>query len=63
MARMLDWTADESGFMPRHGSGRQPAPAGIFSGGSVTGPMAIADSVSSAEKAVFDMVRYLTASI
>jgi heterodisulfide reductase subunit A-like polyferredoxin len=62
MARILDWSADESGFMPLHGSQGHPAPAGIYAGGAVTGPMTIAESVSSAEKTVFDMVRYLTAS-
>jgi heterodisulfide reductase subunit A len=61
-ARILDWAAAESGFMPNHASRRQPAPVGIFSGGAATGPMTIAESVGSAEKTVFDMVRYLTAS-
>jgi heterodisulfide reductase subunit A-like polyferredoxin len=48
--------------MPLHGSQGHPAPAGIYAGGAVTGPMTIAESVSNAEKTVFDMVRYLTAS-
>ena len=61
MARILDWTLDESGFLPRHGSDRHPAPEGIYTAGAAMGPMTIAESVSSAEKTVYDMVRYLTA--
>jgi len=61
MARILDWTTDESGFMPLHGSERYPAPPGIYTAGAATGPMTIAESVSSAEKTVFDMVQYLAA--
>jgi heterodisulfide reductase subunit A-like polyferredoxin len=62
MAQILDWTQDESGFMPSHSSDRHPASQGIFTAGAATGPMSIAESVSSAEKSVYDMVRYLTAS-
>jgi heterodisulfide reductase subunit A len=62
MAKTLDWTRDESGFMPSHNSDRHPAPQGIFTAGAATGPMSIAESVSSAEKSVYDVVRYLTAS-
>ena len=62
MARMLDVTLDESGFMPSHNSDRHPAPQGIFTAGAATGPMSIAESVSSAQKSVYDVVRYLTAS-
>lgn len=59
MGKILDLTLDESGFLPPHGSNRHPAPAGIYTAGAATGPMTIAESVSSAEKAVFDMIRYL----
>jgi heterodisulfide reductase subunit A2 len=62
MARILKWTQDESGFMPPHGSDCHPAPAGIYTAGATTGPMTIAESVSSAEKTVYDMVQYLAAS-
>ncbi|WP_319407362.1 hypothetical protein [uncultured Desulfosarcina sp.] len=62
MARILGWTLDESGFLPPHGSERHPAPAGIYTAGAATGPMTIAESVSSAEKTVYDLVQYLTAS-
>jgi heterodisulfide reductase subunit A len=59
MARMLDMTLDESGFMASRGNPRQSAPAGIYTAGTAMGPMSIAESVSSAEKTVFDIVRYL----
>jgi heterodisulfide reductase subunit A-like polyferredoxin len=59
MAHVLDWTLDESGFLPPHGSDRRPAPAGIFTAGTAMGPMTIAESVGSAEKTAFDMIRYL----
>lgn len=62
MAQTLDWTQDESGFLPHHGSERHPAPEGIFTAGAATDPMSIAESVSSAQKSVYDMVRFLTAS-
>ena len=62
VARILDWTPDESGFLPHHGSERHPAPEGVFTAGAALGPMTIAESVSSAEKTVYDMTRYLTAS-
>lgn len=59
MARMLDLTLDEGGFMPVCGPDGHTAPAGIFTAGAAMGPMSIADSVSSAEKTVFDISRYL----
>jgi heterodisulfide reductase subunit A2 len=62
MAQILGWSQDESGFMPRHGSDRRPGPEGIFTAGAATGPMTIAESVSSAEKTVYDMIRYLETS-
>ncbi len=62
LARILGWAPHESGFLPHHGSERHPAPEGIFTAGAATGPMTIAESVSSAEESVYDMVRFLTAS-
>ena len=62
MAQILGWSQDENGFMPCHGSDRHPAPKGIYTAGAAMGPMTIAESVSSAEKTVYNMVRYLTAS-
>lgn len=62
MARLLGWTPDQSGFLPHHGSDRHPAPEGIFTAGAAMGPMTIAESVSSAEKTVYDVIRYLTDS-
>jgi heterodisulfide reductase subunit A len=59
MARILDLTLDESGFMPPYGNDRHPAPTGIYTAGTAIGPMSIAESVSSAEKAAFDIVRDL----
>jgi heterodisulfide reductase subunit A len=59
MARMLDLTLDEGGFMPVCGPDGHTASAGIFTAGAAMGPMSIADSVSSAEKTVFDITRYL----
>lgn len=59
MARILDLTLNENGFMPSYGNHRHPAPAGIYTAGAAMGPMSIAESVSSAEKTVFDIVRYL----
>ncbi|BBO68974.1 hypothetical protein DSCA_29040 [Desulfosarcina alkanivorans] len=59
VSRTLDWPLDESGFLPPNGSRGQPA--GIFSAGAATGPMTIAESVGSAEKTVYDMIRYLSA--
>jgi heterodisulfide reductase subunit A len=62
LARTLGWALDESGFLPLHDGNRHPAPAGIFTAGAATGPMTIAESVGSAEKTVFDMVRYLSSN-
>lgn len=59
MARILNWPLDESGFMPCHDSDGHLAPPGIYTAGAAMGPMTIAERVSSAEKTVFDMVRYL----
>ena len=59
MARILDLTLDESGFMPTDGNDRHPAPVGIYTAGTAMGPMSIAESVSSAEKTAFDILRYL----
>ena len=59
MATILDLTLDESGFMAPRGNLHRSAPAGIYTAGTAMGPMSIAESVGSAEKAVFDIVRYL----
>lgn len=59
LSRSLNWLPDNTGFMGAHDNPQNKAPAGIFSAGAAMGPMSIADSVSSAEKTVFDITRYL----
>jgi heterodisulfide reductase subunit A-like polyferredoxin len=39
-----------------------PDPSGVFTAGAATGPMSIAESISSAEQAVWDILRYLEAN-
>jgi len=58
IAQMLNWSPDESGFLPPHDSTHHPTPEGIFAAGAV-GPMSIAESVGRAEKTAWDMARYL----
>ena len=60
IGQILGWPPDQTGFLNPHHSAQHSAPAGIFASGAVVGPMSIAESVSSAEKAVFDIVRYLS---
>ncbi|HSO20465.1 MAG TPA: FAD-dependent oxidoreductase [Desulfosarcina sp.] len=58
LAGLLGVTTAENGFMPsREGDGG--IPPGIFFAGSALGPMSIAESIGSAEKTAFDMLRYL----
>lgn len=59
LSRMLNWPLDKTGFIYSHDNPQNKAPAGIYSAGSALGPMSIAESISSAEKAVFDIIRYL----
>jgi heterodisulfide reductase subunit A len=61
LAGILDHGLDADGFIARHGHPDQRPPAGIFTAGAATGPMSIPESVSSAEQAVFDIVRCLGA--
>jgi heterodisulfide reductase subunit A len=58
-AELLNWPLDNSGFMCSHDNPQNKAPAGIFTAGTAMGPMSIAESVGSAEKSVFDIIRYL----
>jgi heterodisulfide reductase subunit A len=58
LAKLLDCSLDESGFMPFQGDDDR-LPAGIFVAGAATGPMTIAESIGSAEKAVYDMMKQL----
>ena len=59
LADMLGVSTTQDGFMPPHGSADDDVSPGIFFAGSVMGPMTIAESVGSAEKAAFDVARYL----
>ncbi len=59
LARMLGLVLNESGFMPPCGDGPLPVLPGIHTAGAAMGPMTIAESVSSAEKAASDILRYL----
>lgn len=59
LSRLLNWAPEPTGFMNSLDKSHNSAPAGIFSAGAATGPMSISESVSSAEKAVFDIVQYL----
>ncbi len=61
LAGMLDHPLDADGFIARRGNPEQRTPAGIFTAGTATGPMSVAESVSSAEQAAFDIIRYLGA--
>jgi heterodisulfide reductase subunit A len=56
LAQNLQLPLDEHGFVSSHG---YRSNRGIFTAGAVTGPMSIAESVSSAEKSVYDLVRFL----
>ncbi len=53
----LETTVD--GFLPLPCPGQPPASHGIFSVGSATGPMGIAESISSAGQGVNSVVDYL----
>lgn len=59
MAQMLDLTLNDNGFMPPGDNGQQSVPEGLFTAGTALGPMTIAESAGSAEKTVFDIIRYL----
>ena len=60
LARLFDLTLDETGGLPVGSENR--VPPGIFTAGTALGPMTISQSVGSAEKAVFELVRYLEGS-
>lgn len=57
-AVLLNWPLENTGFMSSHDNPQNKAPAGIFTAGTAMGPMSIAESVSSAEKSAFDIIRY-----
>jgi len=49
----------ETGFAERTDKGSLSAEKGIFTAGSVTGPMSISESIASAGKTVFEVTEYL----
>ncbi len=59
MAGELGWPLDTQGFMPPRSSPNQPVPKGVFTIGTATGPMSIAESVSSAEQTAFEIIHFL----
>ena len=61
LAGLLDYRLDVDGFMARHSNREQDTPTGIFTAGTATGPMSVAESVSSAEQAAYDVIKCLGA--
>jgi heterodisulfide reductase subunit A len=61
LASMLHLSQADSGFMLPHRPFEKAGAAGVFVAGTALGPMSIAESVSSAEKSVWDMLHYLNA--
>ena len=59
LARLFGLAMEENGHLPASAAKGPDHPAGIFTAGATSGPMTIAQSVASAEKTVFDLVRYL----
>ena len=59
LAKILHWPLDSSGFMMSHRAAAASNPPGVFMAGAAIGPMSIAESISSSEQAVWDIVRYL----
>ncbi|MCP3951084.1 MAG: CoB--CoM heterodisulfide reductase iron-sulfur subunit A family protein [Desulfobacterales bacterium] len=49
----------ETGFAKQTGQGGLTPEKGIFTAGAVTGPMSISESIASAGKTAFDVVKYL----
>jgi heterodisulfide reductase subunit A-like polyferredoxin len=56
---MLCWPQDQSGFLMQHASGTASSARGVFTAGTVLGPMSIAESIGSAEQAVWDIIHFL----
>ncbi|MGD9368296.1 MAG: FAD-dependent oxidoreductase [Desulfobacteraceae bacterium] len=59
IADTLNWSLDANGFVPSHKSSSNPVLPGVFSAGAARGPMTIAESISSAEKTVYEIIQYL----
>ena len=58
-AETLKLQLAETGFVEQADKGSLPAEKGIFTTGSVTGPMSIPESIASAGKTAFEVVKYL----
>jgi heterodisulfide reductase subunit A len=59
LARVLNLPIKNSGFLTSPDGRDGGTPPGVFTAGTATGPMSIADSVASAEKAAYDVIRHL----
>ncbi|RJQ75027.1 MAG: CoB--CoM heterodisulfide reductase iron-sulfur subunit A family protein [Desulfobacteraceae bacterium] len=59
LAAMLGRPLPQNGFWDPHAEAGSSGPAGLFAAGAVLGPMSIAESIDSAGKAVWGVVRYL----
>ena len=58
-AKTLKLQLAETGFVEQTDKGSPSAEQGIFTTGSVTGPMSIPESIASAGKTAFEVVKYL----
>lgn len=59
LAAMLDLPLAQNGFFNPHGDDRRSARPGLFTAGTALGPMTIAESIDSAGRAAWDVVRFL----
>ncbi|MBW1851362.1 MAG: CoB--CoM heterodisulfide reductase iron-sulfur subunit A family protein [Deltaproteobacteria bacterium] len=59
LAALFNIELSNSGFVTESDKTTRPMQAGVFAAGTVLGPMSIAESVASAGKAAWDVVRYL----
>jgi heterodisulfide reductase subunit A len=59
LAAMLDRPLAPNGFFSAHGEGGWSGMPGLFTAGAALGPMTIAESIDSAGKAAWDVVRFL----
>jgi heterodisulfide reductase subunit A len=59
LSSQLDWPLDDSGFISCSDDSPFPSRKGIFVTGTALIPMTIAETVSSAEQAAFEMMQFL----
>lgn len=59
LAGLLGIHLTETGFFPAHDSAEGRKRPGLFTAGAALGPMSIAESIDSAGKAAWDVIRYL----